>query len=288
MQVTVEMHKEAKVLHGLVGEGCSSACINTGLLATVWSLPFIAVKCYDTTLSDKKVSDVHFNTLLPVLALPLPYFCQFQIYPTMARVVGKVQTTAPVYNALAAHMGWNRIGIIRDESGTYRQMAESTAELMTKDGRQVYLRVTSATVQDNVIDVQKYNVLKNIVLELKRLVRVIYIFSFADDMRVALIIAKDEGMMNGEYAFVGSSFAPTVTKKYGYRPEVGPELYEGMLNREVWTPNGPEWDEFCAKIIDSFSDPTFDGWPKLQPGDDPSEVHIFAGKFWPLHSVPFF
>ena len=83
--------------------------------------------------------------------------------------------------------------------------------------------------------------------------------------------------MNGEYAFAGSSFGPTVNKKYAYRPEIGPELYNGMLNRENWTPTGPAWEEFSLKVIDRFSDPTFDGWPRLQPGDDPSLVSLYAG-----------
>ena len=86
------------------------------------------------------------------------------------------------------------------------------------------------------------------------------------------------GMMNGDYAFGGSSFGPTVNKKYTYRPEIGPELYNGMLNRENWTPTGPAWDEFALKVIDRFSDPTFNGWPRLKPGDDPSEVSLYAGK----------
>lgn len=200
------------------------------------------------------------------------------MYPTFARVVGRGETTAPVYSALAGYFGWHRVGIIRDENDLYLQMAAATAQVMEKDGRVVYLRAISATVQGDVIKEKAFNVLRNILLELKRLVRVIYIFAYADDMRNALIIAKDEGMMNGEYAFIGSSFGPTVNKKYAYRPEIGAELYNGMFNREIWTPYGPEWVMFTEKVIDRFNDPTFDGWSKLKPGDDPSLVNVYAGR----------
>ena len=117
-----------------------------------------------------------------------------QEYPTFGRVVGTVDTTAPVYNGIAAKMGWDRIGIIRDENSIYRLMAESTAKKMESDGRIVYLRGISATVSGDVVDQQNYQILRNVILELKNLVRVIFIFAYADDMRSALIIAKEEGM----------------------------------------------------------------------------------------------
>lgn len=54
-QATVEMYKEANMVHGLIGEGCSAACIKSGLLATVWDLPFVAIRCLSAELSNKKV-----------------------------------------------------------------------------------------------------------------------------------------------------------------------------------------------------------------------------------------
>lgn len=109
-------------------------------------------------------------------------------------------------------------------------------------------------------------------------VRAYYILAYAEDFRAALIIAKEIGLLTGQYAFIGSAFGTTLYNKFKYKPEYGVELYEGVLQREIWTRTGPVWDNYVQEVIQNFNDPHFNGYPHIFPGDDPSSVNFYAGK----------
>ena len=63
-----------------------------------------------------------------------------------------------------------------------------------------------------------------------------------------------------------------------YRPEVGLEVYEGVIDLEVGVPRGPEWDAFRQKVIDEFQKPDFDDLPHVGPDASIDSISSYAGK----------
>lgn len=110
--------------------------------------------------------------------------------------------------------------------------------------------------------------------EMRGKVRAFYFFTYEEDFRAALIIAKENGFLSGNYAIVSLG---SVTINSTFRPEYGQELYEGVLQRELWTPTGPPWDHFVQQVIENFNDSQFEGYHHIKPGDDPNLVPFFAG-----------
>ena len=63
-----------------------------------------------------------------------------------------------------------------------------------------------------------------------------------------------------------------------FRPDVGNEVYEGVLDMEVSVPYGPKWDAFRQDVIDEFQNPDFDGWTHLGPDAPLDSVSTYAGQ----------
>ena len=63
-----------------------------------------------------------------------------------------------------------------------------------------------------------------------------------------------------------------------FRPEVGKEIYEGIIDFEVSAPSGPNWDAFRQEVIDEFQEPKFDDWPHIGPDASIEVVSSWAGK----------
>ena len=72
-----------------------------------------------------------------------------------------------------------------------------------------------------------------------------------------------------------------------FRPEVGLEVYEGVIDLEVSVPKGPRWDEFRQQVIDAFQSPVFDSWDHIRPDASIDVVSNYAGRcgFYLLKSI---
>ena len=80
-KVLVEMWSEAQDLDGVIGPGCSTVCIRTGLLVAAWNLPAVSYSCTSGTLSEKET------------------------YPTFTRTVQPLANFAPVLNGFLDTFG---------------------------------------------------------------------------------------------------------------------------------------------------------------------------------------
>ena len=63
-----------------------------------------------------------------------------------------------------------------------------------------------------------------------------------------------------------------------FRPEVGLEVYEGIIDFEVSVRKGLEWDAFRQNCIDEFQEPEFNNWPHVGPDESIEVVTSYAGK----------
>ena len=110
-------------IHGIIGEGCSSACQTVGLLGASWNVPVVSYSCLLSTLSNKMV------------------------YPTFARVGGSTNMTNPIIKYVVEYFNWTRIAIVSDTSSVNTIAADSYASVLQSSGNIVY-RYTINTVFD--------------------------------------------------------------------------------------------------------------------------------------------
>lgn len=254
MRMAVDMKAKNSQLNVIIGEACSAACQPMGLLAAAWSIPFVTMGCLSPKLADR------------------------QTYPTFSRVIGTTAATGPAYNGIADLMHWDRVAIVYDASDIYRSMAESASDAMEAAGKTVFMRSAAETFIDDEIIQEKFNFLIELMAELKKITRVIFLFQVNQDRRHSLIIAHDLGMLNGEYAFITSAVGTEIRETFNFRPDLGPEIFEGVLNRDTMEPSGPLWEQFAQQVLDDFDDPQFDGWPKPPPNSSIGIINVYAGK----------
>ena len=62
-----------------------------------------------------------------------------------------------------------------------------------------------------------------------------------------------------------------------YRPDIGNDIWNGLLSVDAVTPSGAVWDEFAQRVIDEYQDPIWDPYPQLPPNSPISSVTSFAG-----------
>ena len=64
-----------------------------------------------------------------------------------------------------------------------------------------------------------------------------------------------------------------------YRPEIGPDIWNGFLDIDPVTPSGAMWEEFAAKVIQEYQDPVWDPYERLSPNAPISSVSTYAGLY---------
>ena len=98
-------------------------------------------------------------------------------------------------------------------------------------------------------------------------------------MRAFLISAYDEGMFNGEYAFLALDMVLAMGIKDNYRPELDDIIYTGVICGSVLKNSGPEYDAFATDVIEAFDHPGFAGYEHMTMDDSIDKVDTYAGMF---------
>ncbi len=93
-----------------------------------------------------------------------------------------------------------------------------------------------------------------------------------------LIMAMDEGMIDGQYAFMSNEALIYINKPQWYRPEVDSIIINGMIGIGVANPSGTQWDHFRQQVIDAFQDVRFENLTHLPPGAYLDDVNVYAGR----------
>ena len=96
------------------------------------------------------------------------------------------------------------------------------------------------------------------------------------DTRLLLLQAYDEGMINGDYIYLGNDDSYLLSgDEILHRHEVSDRLlYEGFITVLPELPSGPNWDQLREDVIEAFDDPKFEGYSHVE---DPVNVHDYAG-----------
>ena len=100
---------------------------------------------------------------------------------------------------------------------------------------------------------------------------------FSPLRRVCIIIIIVYFILTG-FIYVGHDSEIPIDLKTTFRPEVGIEVFEGVIDLEVSVPSGPKWDAFRHNVIDEFQKPEFDDWPHVGPNASIEVISTYAGK----------
>lgn len=223
MKSAVEMRLQARI-DALIGCSCSSVCLPVGLLAAAWNLPEISYYCYSELLSDKSV------------------------YPTFTRTVGTFQKfLAPTMDILEA-FGWNRLAIIAGPGPSFEEFCKLLKTECESRGWYVTYNFVDAIMDGDKVSEERLAIQRGIVRDIKARVRVIFILSYMTDLRAFLVTCSDEGMMNGEYAFLGLETAFFRDSYMTFRPEMTDNLIrQGMIAIITEDGAGGTWDKYMSQ-----------------------------------------
>lgn len=253
LQVIVEMWDSVEDLDVIVGAGCSGVCQPESLLAAGWGIPVVGYSCASLLLSDKSV------------------------YPTFSRVVAPWTTFAPMFDQFANMFNWTNVGIVTTNEDTMKQTAQATKAYMELRGKTVFYHLMETVVNGKDVNEENLQKQKEIVKVMKKETRIILIITYSNDVRMFLISALDEGMMNGQYVFLGIDVAYLPYTTFDYRPEVDHLIYTGLVTCQFRKNYGPEYDVFARRVIEAFETPAFASVPHLPLTADIEQVEVYAG-----------
>ncbi len=255
-QVMVDLWFSVSDLDAVLTPSCSSVCRPVSLLAAAWGIPSVSWGCGSSSLSDK-------NT-----------------FPTFTRVDGTWEARVGTIQAMCHMFGWNKIGILSTLEGIYRAASQLLKSEMEEHDKKVVYRVTDSTYQGENIDIESLQKMRNILVSMKELVQIFVLLTYPKDIRSILIVAHDEGMLNGDYVFFSGNEDVTdiLTTPQTYRPDMDGVIYNGLLARVKVEASGPRYDQFRQDVIDTFQDPRFDHLPHLPPDAELDDVNEHAGR----------
>ncbi len=140
--------KEKKNLHGIIGSACAVVCHPVGILAAYWAIPVVSWQCNSPGLSDKN------------------YF------PTFTRTDHSWTGLAPIYNALAAEFGWNKVAVLCTDVESFTLTTQAVIREMERHGREVVYRVVDSTVRGTELFQYGYDNLRKVISALKHEVNI--------------------------------------------------------------------------------------------------------------------
>lgn len=196
MKAAVEMWSSDSGLDAIVGDICSTVCEPTGLLSAAWNIPQVAVKCASNIFSDKK------------------------IYPTFARMISSNENYSPAMSTLINYFGWNRVAIISATDTNSKFFATTLQAYLQKEGMEVLFYTLEIIVAENKVLEDKLVIQQRVVKDTKGHTRVYILMMYMAQIRNFLVTCYDEGMLNGDYQFVGWDTMAYPADVIVYRPEL--------------------------------------------------------------------
>ncbi len=251
IQMIVDMWTSVKDLDVIIGDGCSVVCQPASLLAAAWGIPIISWGCTSRSLSDKTT------------------------YPTFTRVDTTWSSYIPVYDNLADAFGWRKIVILTTTQDLFKSTATVMKNEMETHGKEVILVTFDVIERGDNIDHDSLQALQDTMAYLKVQARIFYILAYNSETRNVLIIAMDEGMLNGQYMFVAAEYHTILEVKVVYRPEVANRaILIGVMGITLTAKSIPGYHAFEKKVISAFKD---DKFSEVEVSRDVKELDPYAG-----------
>ena len=252
MEAIIKLKEELHGLDGIIGSRCSVVCEPVALLTAAWNIPQVANRCSSMFLSNKRR------------------------YPTFTRSAMSILWISQVFLGVLRMFGWKQLSIITLDSLIYKSAAEDLKKLCVEQSMTAKLYTFKTTIIGNVLDQENVDILRLLVKEMKQISRVIGMYMGDDDMRNLLAIAKHEGMLQGDYVFLGIG---TLTRKrfpdeYLDKHLNDVEVYQGIMALiENDPPETDTWKHFQKDLRTFLSVKN-----KSQSNIQIHQGQLFAGK----------
>ena len=253
MKAVLDLRKKHNGLDAIIGPRYSTVCEPVGLLAVAWNIPQVSHRCSSSLLSNKKV------------------------YSTFTRTRVSSISASNVFTAVLQKYGWSKFLILTSDVLVLKHAAEHLKKLSEEQGIHVGLYTISRTVIGNKLNHKSLDILRLLMRSLKEQSRVFAMYMYTYDVRHVLATARQLGMMNGKYVFIGlaTTYGGSNKETRFIMPHVSDaEVYQGVMAlREDDVPNSPEWEKFNIELLSKLN-------LTQQHHETPEEIDtIPAGKY---------
>ena len=233
----------------IIGDACSAVCHPLSLLASAWNVPMVSWGCLAAVLSDKEV------------------------HPTFTRSVGLFEMQVPLYIGVMKEFGWSRVGILCSSTGAYETFGKQLLAHMTANNFTTFFYKTKNTERGRVKSNRATAELTNILRTLKETVRIIVVILDSADFQKTVLIAREEGMLDGNYQIVTIDNYINALNWQDYH------LLQGMLMTDIAVRNTSQgWLQYATEVLHGFANPLFKEMPGLTRNDSISTISTHAGK----------
>ncbi|XP_022793921.1 atrial natriuretic peptide receptor 1-like isoform X2 [Stylophora pistillata] len=225
--LTADLMRSSTSVDAYIGPGCSVACLSAGLLARHWNKPIISFSCSSLELEDRNK------------------------YATFARTQPFSRTysesTPLVLFQIMRRFKWQRSAILAKDDGPTSIWAP-IANNVYNHFKSNNLTVSYYNVYKVRDDPEKqYRDTKKLLAETKKYARVLFILATRTEVARLLLIAKELGMLKGDFAFItldfyiSESLRTSLAKRtwsLSWEKMLG--IFEGLITLSVKKPGGEE------------------------------------------------
>ena len=207
MKAVLKLQNKYKQLDAIIGPRCSIVCKPVGLLAAAWNIPQISDRCISSVLSNKKM------------------------YPTFTSVRGQTKALSKIFQNIFQIFDWRRITIVTSDYAVFKLAAEYQRTVSEEQDIDVQIYTFLTTVLGGNTDQNRLDVLRMLVTELKQTSRVTLMYMYDRDVRNFLVLAKQEGLLNGDHVFIGvySTYRVSLVKAGHTKLKEHTELFQGVI-----------------------------------------------------------
>lgn len=249
----------AEGLDVIIGDGCSRVCQPQALLSAAWNIPVVSFYCSSFALSDKS------------------------IYPTFSRV-------NPIYNsyidaviAAMKEFEWDRLAIVAGPDDLFKSAGSDLKRKSEEEGMTVYFYTLESTITVDHVNQKNLDIQLGIIHEIKSKVKMVFLLIYMAELRNFLITCHDEGLLNGDYAFMGLETAFYTDPLKIYRPELGEGVtHTGLMSMTNDVVGGPKWDRFTAEVDVMLKSGIFNNTPGLMHYTE-AKTDIVAGMYCSMY-----
>ena len=229
MKDALELRRSLGTLDGIIGPGCSVVCEPVGLLSAALNIPSVTNYCSSAYLSDKRT------------------------YPTFLRPRGTQDGYMDGMIAMLHMFNWTRMSIICDTAPIFKYTGEQIKGRFEDNGITVHFYTLKSTVVGGKLVKKNFEIMRKIIMEVKKITRVTLLFMYTFDVRHLLILAEKEGLMTGEHLFFGTDQVHfgTMGARYAEPQLEDSEVYHGVITFVSAYTSGSVLDEFFSKAMDT-------------------------------------
>ncbi|XP_077870368.1 atrial natriuretic peptide receptor 2-like [Saccoglossus kowalevskii] len=221
--VIVEKMKDQNY-SAFIGPSCSAVCRHVARLGVFYNIPTFSPLCSDNEMRDKTV------------------------FKTLVRTVGPQSSNGKFMAAVSQLFNWKRVAIVTDDYLVWS---------ISSDGVKLALNEANVTINFYLQDNLDNKDLGDILADAAVVSRIIILSAWGHQVREFMIHAYDQGLINGEYAFICIYHYKDVVSFGDFSWDQGTDeeenqkakkAYEALMFLAVLIPDYDEYTDFTKEV----------------------------------------